>query len=300
MFISSLSDQIVKILRNPIHAGALRLFRVFVALHLSGLSSSAQAQLAGRYYWHEDSYLRGDPSDEAPLQTWVPAGAYIEVQTCTQESWCFGKVYGVKDGWVPLVELHADPYVSNVEAGFLAPSAGKTERTYHLQDHRKFYGVLGTDFFLGTGSLKTPTLNLDRLQSWVLSVGVGRRLRSFNEYRWDAEFVMSHLSEWRENARVGGSSRIRSNDFSFGIGTKLLRPENEFFGYGGFLDLRFRFSGPSKDDGLEKRVPPFLVELGPVITHGSGGDKIKWFAWKFSFAFNTSEAMVGLGLNINF
>jgi hypothetical protein len=293
---SDLSDFIVKILRG------LNAYAVFgAAAVFPGLvSEAARAEVSGRYYWHRDSFLRADPSDDSSLKTWVPAGAYVDIQSCDESGWCYGRAFGVSEGWVPFKELRRNPMPPPRNEGFFGGDLPQ-ERVYHLEDRRKFYGIFGNDLFWGRSSLKISSgENIDRVQSWALFVGAGRRLQTFDIYRWDLEFGMGHLSEFRQSFDLGSSAQINSNNFYFFLGTKLLRPENEYFGFGGFFDMRLRLGGPGLEDNLNKNLSPLLLCFGPLITHGVGSDdRIKWMAWKLSIAFNFSEVFAGLGLNLN-
>jgi hypothetical protein len=272
----SLSDKIVKILRNGFAAGLL----------MGSFSVSAQNELL---YWQEDSHTRWDPSPQGVLKSWVPAGASFEILTCEESGWCFGLVYGHQEGWVLRSELGPIPPPRSTEATFLS-SDEKNERTYHLQNKRDFYFVLGNDLNLGVSSYQNKDeVVLSSVKAWALSFGYGGHIKYFSESRWDWEWRLGHLSEQRYSESE--DVKFNSNGFFTAGETKWIRPDNETFGYGGFAHVRWQFSNHGG---------PFLVAAGVLITHGWSAPHPQWFAWKFFAALVSKESYLGMGLDLHF
>lgn len=281
---------------------ALRIFvKILTCAFFAIAVSPIEATERQKWYWIQTDMLRMDPGDSAEAKTLVYEGAWMTLQHCTAEGWCFGEVYGHDEGWVPRRLLSPEPQGLREDTGLVSGLAGNESRNrrYHLQDRRKFYGLLSNTVSFGAANAETSTQTFSALTSWTFRAALGWHWGVRALHRWGSEVSFGH--ERISMSGGDGGENLSGAYLVGGLSIIRMAPYSHTWGFGWRARISFPVSR-SFNESLEKTPSSLLFAIGPVWSHGvpASWPKPEWMEWEMMLKVGLSQWQLMLGSNFVF
>lgn len=225
----------------------------------------------------------------------------MTLQHCTDQGWCFGEVYGYDEGWVPRRLLtEARPELKSKE-GLMSGLGGNESRArrYHLQDRRKFYGMISNTFAWGAVSAESASQAYSGFGSWTFRAALGWHWGPRPLNRWGSEFSFGH--ERISLSSSEGEQKLSATQLVGGVSIVRMAPYSHTWGLGWRARLSFPLSRSFSED-LETEPSSWLFAVGPVWSHGvpSTWPKPEWMEWELMLKAGLSQWQLLLGSNFVF